>query len=557
MAKGSMRAWPVVMMLVAAGAAPLSCGSSDGPTTDANGGAGSAANAANAGRGGDDLNVGGSAASAGASTGDAGSAGEASTACPLYATLCDGVCTPTGVDPDNCGACGADCAADEVCSGGKCTDECLPGLTACDRACADLDNDSANCGGCGKACAAGKGCANGRCADSVPVDTSGKSCPNGGPPIKVGTGPRDCLGTLAETTFRWSLCSCTDFNVSARFGTDAFDSRVGPYRPGEIGGGVGVDRDVKGWSDAVSIGGTLWVAGTKQYSSSGPASTVKADLHLGGSWKASTPFDVEGAAYVTGELSGVTVAGKTEAVASVPPACDCSQQKLVPIGDIVEAHRTQNDNAAIGLDETALDNPGKAVRLDLPCGGYYFTNIRSSLALTVHVRGRTALYIAGDVSASTSLAFTLEPNAELDVFVAGTLQASDTFVFGSPNYPALSRLYVGGDTKITLSSNVRLAGQLYAANASELQWSAKNEIYGSVFAGNFHGSDVTTIHYDRAVLHAGDFCPPDPEECGSCADCHNQACKNGECSACTGDSDCCAPLVCNNGTCEAQVEIVK
>lgn len=553
--KGSVRAWPVFVFLAAVAAAPLSCGSSDGGSGASD--AGSAASAARAGVGGDDLNLGGSSASAGADSNDAGSSGDTGSRCPLYSELCDGECLPTHVDPKNCGACGKACAEGEVCSSGQCTGECLPGLAECNRACVDLQNDSANCGECGTACAAGKGCVDGRCANGVPVDGSAKACPNGGPPIKVGTGARDCLGTLAQTTFRWSLCSCHDFNVSARFETDAYDSRVGPYQPGELGGGVGVDRDVTGWSEAVVVGGTLWIAGTKQYSSSGPASSVKTDLHLGGSWKASTPFAVDGAAYVAGDLSGVTVAGKTETVASVPPACDCSPQQLVPIADIVEAHRTANDNAVIGLDETALDDPGAAIRLDLPCGNYYFTNIQSSLALTVHVHGRTALYVAGDVSASSSLAFTLDPNAELDLFVAGTLKASDTFVFGSPSYPALSRAYIAGTAKIALSSDVRLAGELYAANSSELVWSAKNEIYGSVFAGSFHGSDKTTIHYDRAVLKAGDFCPPDPEECGSCQDCHNQACKKGVCSACTGDSDCCAPLVCNGGTCEPQVEIVK
>lgn len=559
MAKGSMRAWPVVAFLVAAAAAPLSCGSSDsggGGASDA-GAAGSAAHSANAGTSGSDLNLGGGSASAGADASDAGSSGEPSASCPLYSERCDGECIATSVDPKNCGGCGKSCAEDEVCSAGACSGECLPGLAACDQACIDLQNDSANCGECGTACAAGKGCVDGRCANGVPVDGSAKACPNGGPPIKVGTRARDCLGTLAETTFRWSLCSCNDFNVSARFSTDAYDSRKGPYKPGETGGGVGVDRDVTGWSDAVSVGGTLWIAGTKQYSSSGPASTVRTDLHLGGSWKASTPFTVDGAAYVSGELSGVTVTGKTETVASVPAACDCSPQQLVPIADLVEAHRTSNDNAVIGLDEAALDDPGAAIRLDLPCGSYFLSAIKSSLALTVHVHGRTAIYVAGDVSASSSLAFTLDPGAELDLFVAGTLKASDTFVFGSPSYPALSRAYIGGTAKIALSSDVRLAGQLYAANSSELVWSAKNEIYGSIFAGSFHGSDVTTIHYDRAVLHAGDFCPPDPKECGSCEDCHNQACKKGECSACTGDSDCCSPLVCNNGSCEPQVVVVK
>jgi len=184
------------------------------------------------------------------------------------------------------------------------------------------------------------------------------------------------------------------------------------------------------------------------------------------------------------------------------------------------------------------------------------------LALTVHVHGRTALYVEGDVSASSSLAFTLEPDAELDLFVGGTLVASDTFVFGSPNYPALSRAYVAGTAKIALSSDIRLGGELYAPNSEQVVWSAKNDIYGSVFAGSFRASDVTNIHYDRAVLRAGDTCGGGGEgggggsQCGSCQDCHNQACKNGVCGDCATDSDCCSPLVCIAGSCVPQ-EVVK
>ncbi len=562
MNKGSVRAVTCLMLLGGALAAPLSCGSNSkgGSTEDAAGD--SAGGDANAGKGGGTLNLAGNGADAGSRSqpSDAGSTGSP---CPSYQALCNGACIPTSVDPKNCGACGNACAAAEACSAGVCSAGCLPGLTVCDQTCADVENDSAHCGACDKACPSGQGCAKGRCVDSVPLGPDPKTCAGGGGPISVGSGPLSCLGNLAQTTFRWSLCSCTDLNVSAQLTTDAFDSTTGPYKPGELGGGLGVDRDVTNWSDAVAVGGTLWVSGSKPYSSSGPASVVKADLHLGGSWKASTPFTVAGAAYVAGTLSGVTVKGKTETVQSVAPACDCSASQLVPVAAIVQAHSgSNNDNAAIALDEKALENPGAALRLDLPCGNFYFTSIQSSLALTVHVHGRTAIYVAGDVADSSSLAFTLEPDAELDLFVAGTLNVSDTFVFGSPNYPALSRAYIGGSAKIALSADVRLAGELYAANSEQVVWSAKNAIYGSVFAGNFRSSDVTTIHYDRAVLKAGGNCGGDggeggggPAECGSCQDCHNQACKNGKCADCGSDNDCCSPLVCSGGSCVPQVVI--
>ena len=607
MKKSLFRTCTCVTLLAAGLMAPLSCGSSgsSGLTSDAAGGSNPNGSAGSGGQSGSGLQLVGAAGSTSGSAGSSANPGSAGSGCgdnqtdpdncgacgnvcgtgqscvagacvcPSYQSLCGGACIPTSVDPKNCGGCGVTCTGTQACSGGVCASGCLPGLTVCDNTCVDLQNDSANCGACSTPCADGKGCANGNCVNVVPVGPAPKKCVGGGAPISIGSGPRDCLGTLAQTTFQWSLCSCTDLDVSAPLTTDAYDSSKGPYKPGELGGGVGVDRDVTHWSQAVAVGGTLWVAGSNAYQSSGPPSTVKADMHLGGSWKASSAFAVDGAAYVVGTLSGVTVQGATSAVKSVPAACDCSASQLVPVAAIVAAHRApNNDNAAINLDATVFESPGAPLRLDLPCGNYYLTSILTSQALTIYAHGRTALYIDGDVIPSSPLAFALDPDGELDVFIAGTIKSSQTLVIGSPNYPALSRTYVGGTAQLSFSQDVRLAGEFYAANSQLVDWSASNEIYGSVFAGNFKSSQVTDIHYDRAVLRAGDECPPGgaggmsgaggssnsgggnaggTTGCGSCADCHNQACNNGVCGACTTDADCCAPLVCAGGTCIAQV----
>jgi hypothetical protein len=264
-----------------------------------------------------------------------------------------------------------------------------------------------------------------------------------------------------------------------------------------------------------------------------------------------------------GTLSGVTVKGTTSKPMSVPPACDCAG-KIVPVIDIVAGHRPpNNDNMAIQLDPAVFEMPGSPLRLDLPCGNYYLTKIVTSTPLTIAAHGRTALYIDGIVDPSAPLAFVLDPTAELDVFVAGTISSSQTLVIGSPNYPALSRTYVGGVDKLTFSQNVRIAGEFYAASSELVDWSAQNDIYGSVFAGNFKSSNTTKIHYDRGVLQAGGSCPPPPagdggggSGCGSCKDCGNQACINGACGACGSSDDCCSPLICINGSCVPNV-IVK
>ncbi len=82
--------------------------------------------------------------------------------CP-GATLCDGVCVDTDVDPGNCGSCGSICADDLVCQDGGCNLSCVGGTTDCDGSCLNLTNDVDNCGACGNACGDGLVCIESAC----------------------------------------------------------------------------------------------------------------------------------------------------------------------------------------------------------------------------------------------------------------------------------------------------------------------------------------------------------------------------------------------------------
>jgi alpha-tubulin suppressor-like RCC1 family protein len=55
-------------------------------------------------------------------------------------------------DPANCGACGVQCAASEVCGPTGCADSCTAPLTKCGQSCVDLSADELHCGGCTNAC---------------------------------------------------------------------------------------------------------------------------------------------------------------------------------------------------------------------------------------------------------------------------------------------------------------------------------------------------------------------------------------------------------------------
>jgi hypothetical protein len=407
------------------------------------------------------------------------------------------------------------------------------------------------------------------------------ACTGGGPPVVVGGTPGNnlCTGDLAKVTFRWALCSCKDVQTSSELTTDGFDSTMGPYMPGGVGGGVGVNRQF-GASSTNIIGGALWASASSGLDASSEC-TIKQELHSGGPLQLSAPWTIGDDTYVNGDVSGsgTTIAGAlhvpdganvsgvtSQSVVhepvSVPPPCDCAPDQLVPIAAIVDDQKTHNDNATIGLDPGALSNPQDAIRLDLPCGRYYLDSISSSNEVTVVAHGRTALFI-GDVNTSGDLTITLDPIAELDVFIKGGLSTSSLLVIGNPNYPALSRTYVGATSGISLSSDVQLSGNLYAGYGL-VSPSSELEVFGSVFAGDVSALAAVKIHYDREVLSVGQDCPPGsgsagggpdggppppPGGCNSCRDCGNQACVNGQCGACTTSAECCAPLLCVRGAC--------
>jgi hypothetical protein len=570
----------VCALIVASAAAAVACGSSG--NNNSQGG-----NDGGPGLGGDFFFHDGASGDSLSSSGGGGSSsgGAGGNACPTYQNLCNGQCVPTG-DPNNCGGCGVVCTGTQVCSAGKCVGNCLPGMSPCNHACVDTGSDNANCGSCGHACPAGQGCVQGGCVPAVPVGPPPAKCVGGGPPVNFGDGGvATCSGQVAQTTFLWALCSCKDVSVMDTLLTDAYDSTKGPYpQPGTLGGGVGVDNQFG--VQTATIGGALWCSAAAGLTAE--ATTVAEELHAGGPVNVGT-FTVGYDGFVNGAVSGqpatfdknltvptgVTPTGTTvkgmilhvPPPISVPPPCDCDPSHEVPVASIVANFKANNDNATIGLSPTAL-SASAYTRLDLPCGVYYLDSITNSVAVTIVAHGNTALAVGGNVSPSSPLTITLDPTASLDLLIGGTISAQDQLTIGSIAYPALSRTYVAGTQGLSFASGATLGSNLYAALAS-FDWSADSDIYGAVFAGNFSASSRAAIHYDSAVLQQGSSCPPPmtgrgpdggttgsdggsggpPPSCGTCKDCGNQACIMGACGSCTSNSQCCAPLLCQNGSC--------
>jgi len=137
--------------------------------------------------------------------------------------------------------------------------------------------------------------------------------------------------------------------------------------------------------------------------------------------------------------------------------------------------------------------------------------------------------------------------------MTGSIQLDGNFDFGSPNYPALARLYIGTNTTWRVTGDILSGGNVYAANAT-FTAQAPIEIYGALYINNFSNSATTKIHYDLSTLKKGADCgTPPPPMCTTCVDCGNQACNAGKCGTCVSNSDCCASLYCVNGVCEALI----
>jgi hypothetical protein len=115
-------------------------------------------------------------------------------------------------------------------------------------------------------------------------------------------------------------------------------------------------------------------------------------------------------------------------------------------------------------------------------------------------------------------------------------------------------MYVGGSS-FTLSAAATVGANVYAPGAV-LQLASSFEMWGAIFAQDLQFSGDFAIHYDTSVLEQPG-CTPPGTPCKTCDDCSGAtpSCKAGTCTACASNADCCAPLVCNQGTGRCQLPV--
>jgi hypothetical protein len=463
-------------------------------------------------------------------------------------------------------------------NGGPCTAQidCAAGLTCAGGKCAPIDGAGSGGASSGSASTGDIGLTTSASTGSGGVVED--YCKGQGPPILVGDQggtQATCSGSVAETTFRYALCTCDEYVASNALTTDSFDSAKGPYMTGGKSGSIGINGRVAA-NNVMNIGGSMWVGSALGVQAgAGAPITAAGELRVNGPLHSGAGVKVSVDAFVAGDIQvdALTVVGKLvvpqgtpvvvtkpesvgsieNAAVTVPLPCACGDKDLVDIAGFVSHYETTNDNAQIKLEAGAYASYQGPTTLTLPCGRFYLTKIAGQGDFTLKVQGRTALFIGSDIAPGGKLTVEVDPAAELDLFLAGTIDASQPLHLGSASAPAKVRVYVGGTKTINLSAEGLFAGNLYAPRA-DLATSGGAEVFGSVFVHRLAASDKLTIHYDTAVLKAGDSCgSPPPSSCSSCTDCDNQACINGACGQCTDNSQCCSPLVCVQGVCVPEI----
>ena len=149
----------------------------------------------------------------------------------------------------------------------------------------------------------------------------------------------------------------------------------------------------------------------------------------------------------------------TSAPVSFSPPCGTAAD-LIPVRQIVQYFEdpTHNDNAAIGLNKTALTNPSGPIRLDLPCGYYHLTSIGGSQPITIVAHGHTALFVSGAINTTKPFTVNLDPTATFDIFVGGVMVSSQEISIGNPAAAiTIGRsLATNSDTMATASSTRKI-----------------------------------------------------------------------------------------------------
>jgi hypothetical protein len=378
-----------------------------------------------------------------------------------------------------------------------------------------------------------------------------------------------CAGWAARRSFGHALCSCEGVAAPIDFTTAAVG---GMGRDG--GAAVGINGDYAG-SAYVRFDGSLTLAGTVPFETTGAGLDVTGDFRARPAVSAIGPIVVGRDAWLLDVASSdasariardlrlgpggaldvpavAFVGGQTlnESFDLAPP-CACAPADLLGVAEIVADVVTSNDNVNAGVSLDGLTLVESATTVTLSCGRYAFRSIGGSAPITLRVSGNVVLAVEGDVVMPRDFTLELDPGATLDWFVLGSFDLHPNARIGDVDRLGDVRVYTLGSNDIALPGTATAVMNLYAPQAN-VTVGVAGGVYGALFAKSVTSSLLLHVSYDRAVLHADEQCNEKPPQiCSSCDGCGaTTACVAGTCSACTSDTDCCFPFVCENGACE-------
>lgn len=358
------------------------------------------------------------------------------------------------------------------------------------------------------------------------------ACSGLGAPILIGGSNGPCAGALAASTVNRAICSCDSIELAGSLFTQATSGAA----PGQMGGGGGGGGGLPPPGNAyasVASDGNIEIVGSTEVSGSISAggtggigfnrsAQILGDLRSAGNLAVTQIASVAGDAYVVADVAGrVDVLGtlfvspastvsledadNNHIVAQpieVAPPCNCAAGPVVDVLAVVAAAAAHNDDASAGLDATALAKTHGPTSFTLPCGSYYLPSLTTDDTLAVHVQGRSALYIGGDVSLADGLRVTLDEGAELDLFVAGDVSVSAGAV-GATTAAAV-RLWLASST-VQLGADATLSAIIYAPNAAIVPDDALNAT-GALFVGSLATVSDVSVRFDASVLADGAAC---------------------------------------------------
>src|SRR5262249_3584216 len=120
---------------------------------------------------------------------------------------------------------------------------------------------------------------------------------------------------------------------------------------------------------------------------------------------------------------------------TIPQPCQCD--KVPDFQGIVGAYATANDDSQFGVTPDQPASP-RQPQFTLPSGHAYLACMFGDV--TVHLIGRTAIFVAGDASIG-ALTLDLQPGAEVDLFIAKNFHIDTSFASNAA--PAKVRVYIG------------------------------------------------------------------------------------------------------------------